>query len=137
MNKRKSGGAYPAWLPEEIIQTIEDYKRDYSLRVTGNCPAHLVPINLDYCDADDCSTDLEYHDELHTELSAIKKQRDELLAALQAVATWWYGTPSASPESRYGENALGVYVQVFTAIDRATSENHIVDFSQLHGGGEE
>jgi hypothetical protein len=60
----------------------------------------------------------EENDELRMEVSAITQQRDELLAALQAVATWWYGTPSASPESRYGENASGVYVQVFTAIDK-------------------
>jgi len=65
MNKRKSGGAYPAWLPEEIIQMLEDYKRDYSLR--GIPPAHLVPINL-VCDADDCWTELEYNDEFSTRL---------------------------------------------------------------------
>ncbi len=52
------------------------------------------------------------------ELIETRQQRDELLAALQAVATWWEGAPSASPQSSYGETALSVYEAALSALDR-------------------
>jgi len=49
-------------------------------------------------------------------LDDVIEQRDELLAALQAVVRWWEGTPSASPETSHGEYALSVYEQSHAAI---------------------
>jgi len=45
-------------------------------------------------------------------------QRDELLAALEATAAWWYGTPAANPKRGYGFPGSQVHTMVLSAIDK-------------------
>ena len=48
----------------QMTGLVQTYREVSIPKPKPECPEHLVSVNLDYCDADDCYADLEYHDEL-------------------------------------------------------------------------